>query len=70
MTRAAQEHFEMAAKAFTSAGIGIDPVLCEKFADILAVESAGRSAIVKELSDLKRAPRPLLYRDGRLIRIH
>ena len=56
MYRAKLEHFEMAAKAFTSAGKAIDVDVLEKFANILAVECAGRSAIVKELSELKRPP--------------
>ena len=48
MTKAAPEHFEMAATAFTSTGKIIDSVLCEAFADILARESAGHSAALKE----------------------
>jgi len=55
MTKAAPEHFEMAATAFHSVGRLIDPELCEAFADILARESAGHSAVVKELNDIKRA---------------
>ena len=70
MPRAAVEHFEMAARAFTSAGKVIDPDVLEKFANILAQESAGRSAVVKELSDLKRAPGVLLWRAGGPTRIH
>lgn len=49
----------MAANAFKKAGYVIDVPLLESFADVLAMESAGHSAVVKELSDLKqRISRP------------
>lgn len=57
MSKAAAEHFEMAARAFTAVGKPIDATVCEKFAEILAQECAGNlanAAAAKELNGLKK----------------
>ena len=50
----AAEHLEMAAKVFTDINYPIDGILCERFAEVLARESHGRSVLLRDNLLLRR----------------
>lgn len=53
MVKVTEEHFEMAYRAFLKTGAPMDAGLCEAFAGILAMESAGRDNFIKENAELR-----------------